>query len=113
MVRKVKRENSGILIFIIFLLIAVIAFSVHKFIITQEKQHIFKIETDSTVSISPDKLTSPNAILVRLKDNAILMQKNSQEKIYPASLTKIMTAIVAIENLPNLNEEIRLTNSTF
>ncbi|MBV4417231.1 D-alanyl-D-alanine carboxypeptidase family protein [Clostridium tyrobutyricum] len=113
MVRKVKRENSGILIFIIFLLIAVIAFSVHKFIITQEKQHIFKIETDSTVSISPDKLTSPNAILVRLKDNAILMQKNSQEKIYPASLTKIMTAIVAIENLPNLNEQIRLTNYTF
>ncbi|MBR9649178.1 D-alanyl-D-alanine carboxypeptidase [Clostridium tyrobutyricum] len=113
MVRKVKRENLGILIFIIFLLIAVIAFSVHKFIITQEKQHIFKIETDSTVSISPDKLTSPNAILVRLKDNAILMQKNSQEKIYPASLTKIMTAIVAIENLPNLNEEIELTNYTF
>ncbi|MBV4431459.1 D-alanyl-D-alanine carboxypeptidase [Clostridium tyrobutyricum] len=113
MVRKVKRENSGILIFIIFLLIAVIAFSVHKFIITQEKQHIFKIEMDSTVSISPDKLTSPNAILVRLKDNAILMQKNSQEKIYPASLTKIMTAIVAIENLSNLNEEIELTNYTF
>lgn len=113
MVRKVKRENPGILIFIIFLLIAVIAFSVHKFIITQEKQHIFKIETDSTVSISPDKLTSPNAILVRLKDDAILMQKNSQEKIYPASLTKIMTAIVAIENLPNLNEEIELTNYTF
>ncbi len=110
---KVKRENPGILIFIIFLLIAVIAFSVHKFIITQEKQHIFKIETDSTVSISPDKLTSPNAILVRLKDDAILMQKNSQEKIYPASLTKIMTAIVAIENLPNLNEEIELTNYTF
>ncbi|WP_147566228.1 D-alanyl-D-alanine carboxypeptidase family protein [Clostridium tyrobutyricum] len=113
MVRKVKRENPGILIFIIFLLIAVIAFSVHKFIITQEKQHIFKIETDSTVSISPDKLTSPNAILVRLKDDAILMQKNSQEKIYPASLTKIMTAIVAIENLSNLNEEIELTNYTF
>ncbi|MEA5007825.1 D-alanyl-D-alanine carboxypeptidase family protein [Clostridium tyrobutyricum] len=113
MVRKVKRENPGILIFIIFLLITVIAFSVHKFIITQEKQHIFKIETDSTVSISPDKLTSPNAILVRLKDNAILMQKNSQEKIYPASLTKIMTAIVAIENLSNLNEEIELTNYTF
>ncbi|MBV4439804.1 D-alanyl-D-alanine carboxypeptidase family protein [Clostridium tyrobutyricum] len=113
MVRKVKRENPGILIFIIFLLIAVIAFSVHKFIITQEKQHIFKIEMDSTVSISPDKLTSPNAILVRLKDDAILMQKNSQEKIYPASLTKIMTAIVAIENLPNLNEEIELTNYTF
>ena len=41
------------------------------------------------------------------------MQKNSEEKIYPASLTKMMTAIVAIENLPDLKKGIKLTNSTF
>jgi len=41
------------------------------------------------------------------------MQKNSEEKIYPASLTKMMTAIAAIEKLPNLKEEIKLTNPTF
>ena len=72
-----------------------------------------KIEPDPSVSISPDKLNSPNAILIRLKDYTILMQKNSEEKIYPASLTKMMTAIVAIEELPDLKEEIKLTNSTF
>lgn len=72
-----------------------------------------KIESASSVPISPDKLNSPNAILIRLKDHTILMQKNSAEKIYPASLTKIMTAIVAIENLPDLKEKIVLTNSTF
>ncbi|ODA40042.1 D-alanyl-D-alanine carboxypeptidase [Desulfosporosinus sp. BG] len=72
-----------------------------------------KIETDPSVPISHDKLNSPNAILIRLKDHTILMQKNSEEKIYPASLTKMMTAIVAIENLSNLKEEIKLTNSTF
>ncbi|MFL0197968.1 D-alanyl-D-alanine carboxypeptidase family protein [Clostridium sp. WILCCON 0269] len=113
MVRKVEKKNSGIRIFVTFLLMAIIAASVYKSIITSENQHIFKIEPDSTISISPDKLNSPNVILIRLKDHAILMQKNSEEKIYPASLTKIMTAIVAIENLPNLKEEIRLTNSTF
>jgi D-alanyl-D-alanine carboxypeptidase (penicillin-binding protein 5/6) len=72
-----------------------------------------KIEPNRSVSISLDKLNSPNAILIRLKDHTILMQKNSEEKIYPASLTKMMTAIVAIENLPDLKEEIKLTNSTF
>ncbi|APM37280.1 D-alanyl-D-alanine carboxypeptidase family protein [Clostridium kluyveri] len=113
MVRKVEKKNSGICIFVTFLLMAVITASVYKSIITPENQHILKIEPDSTVSISPDKLNSSNVILIRLKDHAILMQKNSEEKIYPASLTKIMTAIVAIENLPNLKEEIRLTNSTF
>jgi D-alanyl-D-alanine carboxypeptidase (penicillin-binding protein 5/6) len=41
------------------------------------------------------------------------MKKNSEERIYPASLTKIMTTIVAIENLPDLNRKIKLTNSTF
>ncbi len=72
-----------------------------------------KIKTDPSVSISSDKLNSPDAILIRLKDHTILMQKNSEEKIYPASLTKIMTAIVAIENLPDLKEKIKLANSTF
>jgi serine-type D-Ala-D-Ala carboxypeptidase (penicillin-binding protein 5/6) len=72
-----------------------------------------KIEPDSSVSISFDKLNSTNAILIRLTDDTILMQKNSEEKIYPASLTKMMTAIVAIENLPDLKGEIKLTNSTF
>jgi D-alanyl-D-alanine carboxypeptidase (penicillin-binding protein 5/6) len=71
------------------------------------------IETDPAVSISSDRLNSHNAILVRLKDHTILMQKNSEEKIYPASLTKIMTAIVAIEELPDLNTEIELSNSVF
>lgn len=113
MVQKVKKENSGIYIFVTFLLMAVIAISVYKFIIVPESKHIFRIESDSTVSISPDRLNSPNVILICLKDHTILMQKNSEEKIYPASLTKIMTVIVAIESLPNFNEEIRLTNSTF
>ncbi|WP_058952763.1 D-alanyl-D-alanine carboxypeptidase family protein [Clostridium tyrobutyricum] len=113
MVRKVKKENPRILILVTFLLMAVISISIYKFIINPRNQHVFKIEPDSTVSISPDKLNSHNVILIRLNNHTVLMQKNSEEKIYPASLTKIMTAIVAIENLPNLREKIRLTNFTF
>ena len=72
-----------------------------------------KLELDFTDSITPDKLNSPNAILIHLKGQTTLMQKNSDDKIYPASLTKMMTTIVALENLSNLKEEIKLTNSTF
>lgn len=126
MVQKVKNKKSGIRIFAALLLMVGIAVFAYKSIITPGNNQIFekeyddktllnslKIEPDSSVSISADQLNSPNAILIRLKDQATLMQKNSEEKIYPASLTKMMTAIVAIENLPNLNEEIKLTNSTF
>jgi D-alanyl-D-alanine carboxypeptidase (penicillin-binding protein 5/6) len=119
MVRKLKKNKSGICIFVAFLLMVVIAAFVYKSIITPGNQYIFKEEYDdktspySSLKITPDKLKSPNAILIRLKDQTTLMQKNSEEKIYPASLTKMMTAIVAIENLHNLKEKIKLTNSTF
>ncbi|RJE48084.1 MULTISPECIES: D-alanyl-D-alanine carboxypeptidase [unclassified Dehalobacter] len=127
MARKVKKKKSGIRLFVTFPLIIVIAAFVYKSIIISGNHQIFekeyddrtlsysslKITPDPSVSISLDKLNSPNAILIRLKDHTIMMQKNSEEKIYPASLTKMMTAIVAIENLPDLQEEIKLTNSTF
>lgn len=63
--------------------------------------------------ITTDDLYSSNAILISLDDNEILLDKSSDEKIYPASLTKIMTAIVAIENLPDLDEQIYLSEDMF
>ena len=115
MVRKVIRKKSGIRIFVSFLLMVVIAVFVYKSIITNRKTPVppLKIEPEPSVSISPGELNSPHATLIRLKDHTILMQKNSEEKIYPASLTKMMTTIVAIENLPDQKGEIKLTNSTF
>lgn len=71
------------------------------------------IEPEYADAISSDGLYSSNAILVRLIDNEVLMEYNMGGKIYPASLTKIMTVIVAIENLQDLNEVIKLTDSTF
>ena len=58
-------------------------------------------------------LHSQNAILIRLKDDKILMEKHSEEVIFPASLTKIMTVLVAIENIPNLQKQILLPDSLF
>lgn len=107
MVRKVKKKKSGIRIFVTFLLTVVIA------ALAYTSYPSLTIEHDPSVSKSSYKLKSSNAILIRLKDHTILMQKNSEEIIYPASLTKMMTAIVAIENLPDLKEEIKLTNFTF
>lgn len=124
MVLKAKKKKSKIRILLPFLLMVVIAVLACKYIITPVAQYFFeKYVDEETTPVPPskiepapsvsDKLYSPNAILIRLKDHAILIQKNGQAKIYPASLTKMMTAIVAIENLPDLKKEIKLTNSTF
>lgn len=61
--------------------------------------------------IDSSGLTSKHAILVRLGDNKILMDKGSENKIYPASLTKMMTCLVAIEHIDDLHQSMVLSNS--
>ena len=48
-------------------------------------------------------ISSPSAILMDLKSGTILYEKNIDKKMYPASLTKVMTAIIVLENC-DLNE---------
>lgn len=48
-------------------------------------------------------IESPAAILMDLNTGKILYEKNINEKMYPASLTKVMTAILTLENC-ELNE---------
>ncbi len=56
---------------------------------------------------------SHNAILYNTKENNIVYEKNSHEKTSIASLTKITTAIVAIENIKDLDQKVTLTNADF
>ena len=60
-----------------------------------------------------ENVNSSNAILIRLDDESMLLNKLGDERIYPASLTKIMTAIVAIEKIGDLNKEIYLSDDIF
>ena len=48
-------------------------------------------------------IASPSALLMDLNTGKILYEKNINEKMYPASLTKVMTAILTLENC-DLNE---------
>ena len=58
-------------------------------------------------------INSPYAVLMQVKGGKIIGNMKGDEKIYPASMTKIMTVIVAIENLDDLDEEITLTQEMF
>ena len=48
---------------------------------------------------------SPNAMLMDMNTGRVLYEKGADEKIYPASTVKIMTALLALENL-SLEDEI-------
>ena len=56
-------------------------------------------------------LESKQAILYNLNDDAIIYDKNSNDKTYIASLTKIMTALITIENVSNLDDTVVVTNN--
>lgn len=53
-------------------------------------------ETDSTAAIG-DELESIYAIVVDEQDGTVVAQKNAHERMYPASMTKVMTVLVAAE----------------
>lgn len=58
----------------------------------------------------PDQVSTPYIVLMDADTGAILYQKNAHEQAYPASTTKIMTAILAIENA-NLDDQVTVGDS--
>lgn len=88
--------------------------------LVQDKMHAWNTRIHSQtkdlrkpIDISDMELRSPYAILIDLDKQDILLDRKSEETIYPASLTKIMTAIVAIEHLPDLQQSILLPANMF
>ena len=56
------------------------------------------------------EINSQNVLIYDLSEDKIIYEKNSDIKTSIASLTKILTSMVAIENIPNLDESIEVTN---
>ena len=65
-------------------------------------------ETTQTLDL---ELYSSSAILVDVQNGTVLAEKGMDEKIYPASMTKLMTLLVAAENLPDLDAAFTMTQA--
>ena len=57
----------------------------------------------------PD-ITSDTGILMDADTGVILYNKGGDEQRYPASITKILTALVALETVQDLDQEVTLTD---
>lgn len=64
--------------------------------------------TADTVQLS-DAISSSYAILVDLQSDAILAQKEAQTIINPASMTKLLTLLVAAEQVTDLDDTFTMT----
>ena len=91
--RRRKNRNHLGWIWLILLLLAVL-------ILWPKKVHL-------------DGLTSPNAILLEADSGEVLAEKNADTQIYPASMTKMMTVLLAIEAEPDLDRQVTVPEDIF
>lgn len=60
----------------------------------------------------PPALSSPRALMVEVETGTTLFEQNADERCYPASITKVMTALVVLDNA-GLDEEVTVEESDF
>ncbi|MBR6783039.1 MAG: D-alanyl-D-alanine carboxypeptidase [Clostridia bacterium] len=71
---------------------------------------------DKVGIIPADSIYSSYAALADLSTGEIIASRKADETIYPASMTKVMTLIVVVENLPDeecLKEEITISQAVY
>jgi len=71
------------------------------------------VSSNNGFALYEDKINieAQNAILMDYGTGNILWEKQSKESVYPASITKIMTGILAIENIEDLSQIILIPES--
>ncbi len=66
----------------------------------EEESPVYQfISTEDTVTITSGEVISTNAILVDENADVIIASKGAKERIYPASMTKVLTVLVAAEQI--------------
>lgn len=66
------------------------------------------VPTNATTSFSGE-VVSTNGLIIDVEEEKILAQKDSDVKMSPASMTKILTLLVASENVENLDDKFTVT----
>ncbi len=112
--RRKKQKNTGRIVFCTFVEVIVIAALV--ILIGWDKgvgAWLLKFSQPVVKELDISGIQSPYAVLMQANSGKILGSQGAEERIYPASMTKMMTAILAIEEIKDLDQEIALTQEMF
>lgn len=66
--------------------------------------------TADTIVPSETDVLSANSVLIDLSTDTIVAAKDAETRIYPASMTKILTILVAAEHITNLDDTFTMTS---
>lgn len=105
-----------ILVSVIFSVIFLIPSQAHAFVSVPEdiySGHMDQLLTGKHEALYNDSIDieAQNAILIDFNSGNILWEKNSDKSVYPASITKIMTGILAIEEIEDFNKIIEISEN--
>ncbi len=116
--KKRKREYLGVF----FLIILILVLSLLAMFVMRnnhiEKNKVGKYFNtleiqENTNKIDIAEISSKYIALYELDSWNEIYKENSSKKMYPASLTKMITAIILIEESEDLNEEVELDGEMF
>ena len=127
--KKVKINPVGILTLIMFIIIIIIVVIAVKNAVSHGDKkdpkkpggsEVTEVVTEETIPTQTqieldifDGIYSTNAIIIDAEDGTILKGLNEDVQAYPASVTKMMTTIVAIENIENLDGQYVMPQSIY
>ncbi|MDE6363911.1 MAG: hypothetical protein K2L86_06555, partial [Lachnospiraceae bacterium] len=66
-------------------------------------------DADETTKLLSDELVSTNGVFIDVASGRILAQKDARMRISPASMTKILTVLVAAEHITDLDDTFEIT----
>ena len=70
---------------------------------------VYPAKTEKSVEFAKE-FDARNAILINADRNEIIAYNGERYRMYPASLTKVMTLIVAVENAEDLHDTVLITD---
>lgn len=109
-----KHLKNSILLFLILILLSPICCSITT--ASNVESIVYNDATDVKevakvdVNLKDVSTHSPSSLLLDVKTGEILYAKNAYKKMYPASTTKLMTAILTLENC-SLNDVVTISHN--
>ena len=83
--------------------------SVQKQEAKPSKEPTLVVKSDKDTATIPADFQSPNIIVIDCDEKKVVAARNANERHYPASTTKIMTLLVAVENAKDFNDTFTMS----